>query len=683
MGDSYAVLIGINQYQALPDLAGAVNDVRLMRGHLLHRFGFPENNIVVLEDGAATRKAILEALEKITAKVQKNDNLYIHFSGHGSQTEDLDGDEKADQWDETIVPHDGRTAEVRDITDDEIRALLDGVSSRQVVIVFDSCHSGTATRGISELRLRWVPPDNRKELYAQSSMSIRGVVPLAEQRHILFTGAASTQSALDAPINGRSYGMFTYALGRALSSLREHSTALEIFERVEQELNRLKSGFALSDFPEPQLEGPADKLRLPLFSNAPATRAARRLWLNIESRPQATAALLDGRTFGVRPGAVWAIYPAEDSDFRGGTALARLRVNGFDGANAHGKLEPSAYQISAGDRAVEVLPAPPSQKVLIRWLGAIDSDQPVVESRLRERYKFVNFVSTESFSQLALELTADEMIVFAADGSTVKTRTSRTNVKDVADFLAPSIFRVITTGELLALGNPGSELVLRLEVATKASSTQRLEGTPAVRIVPNTNSTRYTIRRETDARTATNSLQFRVSASSDCYATLIDVDAIGNVAVIFPNAVSEANGFLRDGLLSAGETFLIPDSLRPQNSAGFHLDLVPPAGTDTVMAVCATNHDTARKLRTQFESLQSGNIAAGRTRAATRNVLTEQVREELAGMSTRGIAIVATTGAGDASRIEDDVTSVNESDTDQSSDWASASVTISISETAL
>jgi hypothetical protein len=40
---------------------------------------------------------------------QPNDSLFFHFSGHGGQTEDLDGDED-DGLDETIYPVDFKQA---------------------------------------------------------------------------------------------------------------------------------------------------------------------------------------------------------------------------------------------------------------------------------------------------------------------------------------------------------------------------------------------------------------------------------------------------------------------------------------------------------------------------------------------------------------------------------------------
>ena len=52
---------------------------------------------------------------------QPNDSLFLHYSGHGGQTWDLDGDEE-DGMDEFICPVDHRSA--GNIMDDELKALL-------------------------------------------------------------------------------------------------------------------------------------------------------------------------------------------------------------------------------------------------------------------------------------------------------------------------------------------------------------------------------------------------------------------------------------------------------------------------------------------------------------------------------------------------------------------------------
>lgn len=96
-----ALLIGINKYQKVPDLYGSTNDVAMIKRVLMSKFGFQERHIKTLEDEKATRAGILSSLRKFVKETNPKDIVYIHYSGHGSQVEDLDGDEKV-QDDSTL-----------------------------------------------------------------------------------------------------------------------------------------------------------------------------------------------------------------------------------------------------------------------------------------------------------------------------------------------------------------------------------------------------------------------------------------------------------------------------------------------------------------------------------------------------------------------------------------------------
>ena len=129
-----ALLIGINRYQALPSLNGSLNDIETMRQVLTTRWGFHPNHITMLTDQAATRAGMLAAFEKLAKETGPEDVVYVHYSGHGSQVEDFSGDETDDHLDETLVPHDGRTANVPDITDDELDEIFSRMRARSVLL---------------------------------------------------------------------------------------------------------------------------------------------------------------------------------------------------------------------------------------------------------------------------------------------------------------------------------------------------------------------------------------------------------------------------------------------------------------------------------------------------------------------------------------------------------------------
>ncbi|KAH7157189.1 caspase domain-containing protein [Dactylonectria macrodidyma] len=148
-GRRKALLIGINYFGQRGQLRGCINDVRNMTAYLAEHFGYKREDMVILTDdqqnpmSQPTKQNLLRAMHWLVKDARPNDSLFFHYSGHGGQTKDLDGDED-DGYDEVIYPVDFR--QTGHITDDEmhrimVRPLQAGV---RLTAIFDSCHSGTA-----------------------------------------------------------------------------------------------------------------------------------------------------------------------------------------------------------------------------------------------------------------------------------------------------------------------------------------------------------------------------------------------------------------------------------------------------------------------------------------------------------------------------------------------------------
>ena len=141
-----ALLIGINYYDTPQNkLSGCINDSVNLRNMLIDAYGYDSANIAVLRDDAAdsinkpTRANILSNLSSIIAQSASLQEIWIHYSGHGSQLIDYNGDEK-DGLDEFIVPCDYDKTGV--ITDDMIFNII-RQSKCPTFIIFDCCSSGT------------------------------------------------------------------------------------------------------------------------------------------------------------------------------------------------------------------------------------------------------------------------------------------------------------------------------------------------------------------------------------------------------------------------------------------------------------------------------------------------------------------------------------------------------------
>lgn len=126
------------------------------------------SSITTLVNSEATKSGIVSAFNSLISKCRKGDKVYIHFSGHGQQITDLNGDEAArrtssyrDSLDEAWIPYDAfrRYSPTyhgeKHLTDDEIGAMLTRIrnkvgSSGDILVVVDACHSGDGTRGEPE-----------------------------------------------------------------------------------------------------------------------------------------------------------------------------------------------------------------------------------------------------------------------------------------------------------------------------------------------------------------------------------------------------------------------------------------------------------------------------------------------------------------------------------------------------
>ena len=133
-GHVYGVFVGISHYPSANDLPFCATDAQRVQRAFLNSGVIRGQDSVVLTDGAATRAAVGNALERFQRLARPNDTVVFFFSGHGGQVPDRDGDE-ADGTDETIVLADGA------VTDDELRELLAPGPARDF-IALDSCYSG-------------------------------------------------------------------------------------------------------------------------------------------------------------------------------------------------------------------------------------------------------------------------------------------------------------------------------------------------------------------------------------------------------------------------------------------------------------------------------------------------------------------------------------------------------------
>ena len=287
-----ALLVGINRYpDPGNDLKGCVNDVRQMAETLKSRCGFPGGgNMRILTDARATTKAILEGLAWLTTGVSPGDSLVFHYSGHGSQVPDGNGDETADGLDEILCPYDLDWK--HPLTDDDLAAACADVPQGALLtVILDCCHSGTGLRDFAPAHpanaARSVPtiprgnfvrpcsippsdaPDRSRFLPRRETphpapprprrAARRSGVSVTRTNAVLIAACRDDQTSADAWINGGYHGAHTYYLCHALATGPHEITYRSLVSAEGNALSR--AGFDQV----PQLEGPAPLLVNPVF----------------------------------------------------------------------------------------------------------------------------------------------------------------------------------------------------------------------------------------------------------------------------------------------------------------------------------------------------------------------------------------------------------------------------------
>jgi peptidoglycan/xylan/chitin deacetylase (PgdA/CDA1 family) len=146
--DSWAVLVGIDNYPKWPKLHYAVNDANGMKDILVKKFQFKPDHIITLLNEEATRERILSVLGDTLSNpknVQHDDRVFVFFAGHGTTRKLPSGRDLG-----YIVPFDAdaQNFQGQSISMTNFQDISESIPAKHVFFVMDSCYSGLAmTRG--------------------------------------------------------------------------------------------------------------------------------------------------------------------------------------------------------------------------------------------------------------------------------------------------------------------------------------------------------------------------------------------------------------------------------------------------------------------------------------------------------------------------------------------------------
>ena len=322
-----ALLIGISDYArgVNPstewwDLSSSA-DIAAMRALLIEKFAFDETDIVALTSRPqTTRDSILAALETLIADTRKGDIIYIHYSGHGAPVVDLDGDE-IDGLDESIVPSDyvARRDGSRNITDDTIGAALAKLHAREpasVTLTFDSCFSGTQTRGgrmvVRGGNFLGLPQQQR----AGDDPDVTGLGGRAAfaDGYVVISAARHDQVAAETDDgSGGNMGLLSYALVQQMRAAGPETTYRDLFDGLLDAMTTRNPGQV------PQIEGNIDSVLLSGVALPPQPY--------FETRTEDGKVILQaGSLHGITAGSQFALYSTGTRTFGTATPLTRAEA---------------------------------------------------------------------------------------------------------------------------------------------------------------------------------------------------------------------------------------------------------------------------------------------------------------------------------------------------------------------
>jgi hypothetical protein len=239
------------------NLQGATTDAEVFRSLLINKFGFAEENIVVLLDSAATRARILQELDShLMRKSEPGDIVAFYYAGHGSQVVNTLASEQ-DGLDESIVPADSVLG-ADDIRDKELAIMFNKIidTGAELTVVLDSCHSGSGVRGLAKSRFMKRSNADARDGSTPPSPEKKGALVLA--------AAQDSQLAWEATDSaGRPRGSFSLALSETLLDLPATATAELVFE-----VTRTRMHARSSIAQEPVLSGIETRRKRPIFGDS-------------------------------------------------------------------------------------------------------------------------------------------------------------------------------------------------------------------------------------------------------------------------------------------------------------------------------------------------------------------------------------------------------------------------------
>jgi hypothetical protein len=200
-GRYHALVIGIDDYASLPKLQTALADARAVAKILREQYGY---TVKLLAN--PTRDDIIDEFDRLRDNLTEEDNLLIYYGGHGW----LDRQSGRGYWLPVDADNERRS---RWLANTSLTDTLQALLAKHVMVVVDSCFSGTLTRSISV-------PEHNPSYFAR----------MMEKRTRVVLSSGGLEPVEDAGKGGHS--VFAAEFLQALKDNQDVLDGTQLFEKV-------------------------------------------------------------------------------------------------------------------------------------------------------------------------------------------------------------------------------------------------------------------------------------------------------------------------------------------------------------------------------------------------------------------------------------------------------------------
>jgi hypothetical protein len=192
--DDLAIVVGAERHEFLPATPYAARDAALFREYAERALGAPPANLFFFADGAATREALLVALERVRAAAKPHSRVWFYYAGFGGV------DPRAGTAYLATHDADPRQWAATTLTLEQLYGALERVKAAQTTVLLDASFDGRGARTWDE------------EEHAALARTAR--LPRTPAGVTVFMAASPGEGAGD--LEEHRHGVFTYYLLRGL-----------------------------------------------------------------------------------------------------------------------------------------------------------------------------------------------------------------------------------------------------------------------------------------------------------------------------------------------------------------------------------------------------------------------------------------------------------------------------------